>query len=169
MMKLWFPMEIQSLHNARYASHLEAKKRLRPFPLLILSLIVVCNMFLWSCTEEGEPINKPDQFSCVYDAKEKFVLRAIAQIFNEKDLGRATINADAHEVTSDNFVQGEWRTRSFARVTQVNWNKCEVKLTIITEKKTPKGWEMRRLLGKDQYERILKAIELQIYREMYKS
>jgi hypothetical protein len=44
-----------------------------------------------------------------------------------------------------------------------------VKLTIITEKKTPKGWEMRRLLGKDQYERILKAIELQIYREMYKS
>jgi hypothetical protein len=153
----------------RYASQLEAKRHLRPFPLLILIMIVVCNMFLWSCTEEGEPIKIPDQVSWVYEAKEQFVLRAIAQIFNEKNLGSATINADAHEVTSDYFVQGEWRTRSFARVSQINWNKCEVKLTIITEKKTPRGWEMRRLLGKDQYQRIFEAIESQIYREMYKS
>ena len=162
-------MEIQSLHKARYDSHLESKRRPRLFPLLILILIVVCNMFLWSCTEEGEPINKPDQFSCVYEAKEKFVLLAIAQVFNENNLGQATINADAHEVTSDYFVQGEWRTRSFARVRQVNSRECEVKLTIITEKKTPTGWEMRRLLGKDQYERVFKIIEFQIYREIYKS
>jgi hypothetical protein len=162
-------MENQSLHNTRYDSHLEAKRRLRPFPLLILILIAVCNMFLWSCTEEGEPINKPDQLSCVYEANEKFVLLAIAHVFNENNLGKATINADAHEVTSDYFVQGEWRTRSFAHVRQVNSKECEVKLTIITEKKTPTGWQMRRLLGKDQYERIFKTIGFQIYREMYKS
>jgi hypothetical protein len=162
-------MEIQSLHNRRYDSHLAAERRLRPFPLLILILIVVCNMFLWSCTEEGEPISKPDQFSRIYEAKEKYVLLAIAQVFNENNLGKAIINADAHELTSDYFVQGEWRTRSFARVRQVNSNECEVELTIITEKKTPTGWEMRRLLGKDQYERIFKTIGFQIYREMYKN
>jgi len=162
-------MEIQTLHNRRYDSHLEAKRRFRPFPLLILILIVACNIFLWSCTEEGELISKPDQVSSIYEAKEKFVLLAIAQVFNNNKLGQATINADAHEVTSDYFVQGEWRTRSFARVRQVNSKECEVMLTIITEKKTPTGWEMRRLLGKDQYERIFKTIGFQIFREMYKS
>jgi hypothetical protein len=117
---------------------------------------------------EGVSISEPDQSRYVYEAKEKFVLRAIAQVFDEKNLGTATINEDAHEVTTDNIVQGEWRTRSIARARQINWKECEVKLTIITEKKTPAGWEMRRLIGKDQYEKIFKAVEFQIYREIYK-
>jgi len=43
-----------------------------------------------------------------------------------------------------------------------------VTLSIITEKKTSTGWEMRRLLGKEQYERFFDAIDTQIYREMSK-
>ena len=162
-------MDIQSLQESRDASHTESEIRPRLLPFLILILIAVFGISLWACTEEGTSIGEPDQAGYVYEAKEKFVLQAIAQIFNENNLGRANIDADAHEVASDYLVQGNWRTRGLARVRQINWKECEVKLTIITEKKTPTGWEMRQMLGKDQYEKIFKAIELQIYREMYKT
>ena len=162
-------MDIQSPQESCNTGHTESEKRPRQFPFLILILIAVCGISLWACTEEGVSIGEPGQAGYVYEAKEKFVLRAIAQIFAENHLGRANIDADAHEVTSEYIVQGDWRTRGLARVRQINWKECEVKLTIITEKKTPTGWEMRRLLGKDQYEKIFKAIEFQIYREMYKT
>lgn len=156
------------MQESRDASHTEPVKRPWLFPFLILILNAVCGISLWACTEEGVSIGEPDQASYVYEAKEKFVLQAIAQIFNENKLGRANIDEDAHEVASEYHVEGDWRTRGLARVRQINWRECEVKLTIITEKKTPTGWEMRRLLGKDQYEKIFRAIESQIYREMSK-
>ncbi|MGV8081909.1 MAG: hypothetical protein AB2L22_17810 [Syntrophales bacterium] len=162
-------MDIQSSRQARVSGRIEAGKGLRPIPLFILILVAACSLFLWACLEEGEPVDHAEQVSHTYEAKEKHVLRAIAQVFSEKDLGRATIHEDAHEVTSDYVVRGEWRTRSFARVRQINWKECEVKLTVMTEKKTSTGWELRRLLGQDQYKKIFKSIESQIYREMYKT
>jgi hypothetical protein len=125
-------------------------------------------MVLCSCREDGEPIDKPDEFTHVYQANEKYIVRAIYQIFKDKDFGNATINEDTHEVTSDYIVQGEWRIRSLARIREVDRKEREVTLSIITEKKTSTGWEMRRLLGKEQYERFFDAIDTQIYREMSK-
>jgi len=161
-------MKIQSFRRVLHPDHAETKKSPRSFLLLILTLIAVCNIVLCSCTEDSEPIDKPDEFTHVYEAKEKYILRAIYQIIKDKDFGKATINEDTHEVTSDYIVQGEWRIRSLARIREVNWKEREVTLSIITEKKTPTGWEMRRLLGKEQYERFFDAIDTQIYREMYK-
>ena len=136
--------------------------------VLILTLIVVCTMVLCACMIEGKPIYKPDEFTHVYEAKEKFILRAIAQIFKDNALGRPTINEDTHEVTTDYIVQGEWRTRSLARVRNVNQREREVTLSVITEKKTSTGWEMRRLLEKEQYESLFNDILFQIYQEMSK-
>jgi len=137
--------------------------------LLILALITIFNLTLCSCTEDGEPIDKPDEFTHIYEFNEKYILRAIAQVFKDKTLGKAaTVNEDTREVTSDYIVQGEWRTRSLACVRHVNRNEREVTLSVITEKKTSTGWQMRRLLGKEQYARIFDAIDSQIYREMYK-
>ena len=161
-------MKMQFLRRVLRPDHTETKKHPRSFLLLILTLIAVCNMVLCSCGEDGEPIDKPNEFTHVYQANEKYILRAIYQIFKDKDLGKATINEDTHEVTSDYIVQGEWRIRSLARIREVNRNEREVTLSIITEKKTSTGWEMRRLLGKDQYERFFDAIDTQIYREMSK-
>jgi hypothetical protein len=161
-------MATQSLRSLLHPDHAEIKKYLRPFLFSILTLIGVCTMVLWSCTEEGILIDRPDEFTQVYEANEKFVLRAIAQIFKDNALGKATINKDTHEVTSDYIVQGEWRTRSLARVRKVNQRESEVTLSVITEKKTPTGWEMRRLLGKEQYDRLFNDILFQIYRELYK-
>jgi hypothetical protein len=39
---------------------------------------------------------------------------------------------------------------------------------VITEKKTDNGWEMRRLLEKEQYASLFDTIELKIYEEMSK-
>jgi hypothetical protein len=161
-------MKFQSLRRVLHPAHTETKKRPRSFLFLILTLIVVCNMALCSCKKDGEPIDKPDEFTHIYQANEKYILRAIHQTFKDKDLGRAAINEDTHEVTSDYILQGEWRIRGIARIHKVNGNEREVALSIITEKKTPAGWEMRRLLGKEQYERFFDAIDTQIYREMSK-
>lgn len=161
-------MAIQSLCSVIHTDHAKIKKHSRPFLFLIRTLIVVCTMVLCSCKVEGIPIDKPDEFTHVYEAKEKFILRAIAQIFKDNALGRPTINEGTHEVTTDYIVQGEWRTRSLARVRNVNQHEREVTLSVITEKKTSTGWEMRRLLEKEQYERLFNDILFQIYQEMSK-
>ncbi len=148
---------------------MEASKRSpRMFPLLIVAFIAICGMALSSCDEDGEPIDKPDEYTHIYRAKEKYILRAIYQIFKDKDFGKPTINEEKHQVTSDYAIRGEWRMRGLATVREVSRNEREVALSIITERKTPAGWELRRLLKKEQYERIFDAIDTQIYREIAK-
>lgn len=65
--------------------------------------------------------------------------------------------------------QGDWRTKSIAHVKRLNRSECELVLSVIAEKRTEKGWEMKRLLEKDQYDTFFDAIELQIYREIDKN
>ena len=161
-------MKEEFLRRVRHRDHADTKKRPRSFLLFILTLIGVCTMVLCSCKEEGQPIDKPDAFTYVYRANEKYILRAIYQVIKDKDLGKPTINEATHEVTSDYVVQGEWRIRSVAHVREISRNERELTLSIITEKKTPTGWEMRRLLGIGQYDRLFYTIDNQIYREMYK-
>jgi len=72
-------------------------------------------------------------------------------------------------VKTDYIVQGDWRTKSIAHVKRLNRSECELVLSVIAEKKTEKGWEMRRLLEKDQYDTFFDSIELQIYREIAKN
>jgi hypothetical protein len=119
---------------------------------------------------EGEQvISKPDEFTRIYEAGENIVIQAIALTFKEKGFGNATINPDKNQVESEYIIQGEWRTKSTARVKKINWKECEVALSVNTEKKTTTGWEMRRLLEKRQYDKIFNAIELQIYEQLYKA
>jgi hypothetical protein len=159
-------MKIPAPGSARRPDPADAGKRLRTF--LLLLTIAVFAALLTSCLEEGSPIDKPDAYTHVYEAGEKYILRAVARVFREKDLGKPAIHADRHEVTSDWVVQGEWRTRSVARVRGLNRRENEVTLSVINEKLTSQGWEMRRLLGKEQYDRIFHVIETRIYEEMYR-
>jgi len=80
-------MKMQFLRRVLRPDHAETKKRPRSFLLVILTLIAVCNMVLCSCGEDGEPIDKPDEFTHVYQANEKYIMRAIYQIFKDKALG----------------------------------------------------------------------------------
>ena len=136
--------------------------------IFLLPVIFATGLLLTSCREEGEVISKPDEIKHVYEASENKLLQAIAQVFADKGFGAAAINQEKNQVDSDYLIQDEWRTKGTARVKKINWKECEVVLSVNTEKKISNGWEMRRLLGKKQYDNFFDAIELQLYQEMYK-
>jgi len=136
----------------------------------LLLLVIILNIInLISCGPEiGQVvISRPDEYRHTFEAKEKFVLQAIAAVFRDKNMGiNVTIHKEKQTVETDFITQDDWRTRSSAYVRKLNWKESEVFLSVITEKKTEKGWEMRRLLNKDQYDNLFEIIELKIYEEM---
>lgn len=136
---------------------------------LLLCTILVIGLMMTSCREEGEVISRPDEFTRVYDTREDVALQAIAKVFEEKGFGKTTIDREKKRVESEFVIQDDWRTKSIARVRKISWKECEVTLSVISEKKTAAGWEMRRLLEKKQYDNFFDAIELKIYEEMYKT
>ena len=140
----------------------------RPLFVFILPVIIIASLFLTSCMEGGQVISKPDEYTRVYEANEDTILRALVQVFRDKGFGNSSINPGKKQVESDYLIQEDWRSKSTARVKKINWKECEVSLSVNTEKKTSTGWEMRRLLEKEQYDKLFLAIELQIYQEQYK-
>jgi hypothetical protein len=113
-------------------------------------------------------ISTPDEYKRTYEANEKFILRAVASVLREENMGaNVEIRTGENMLETNYFVKGDWRTKSIARVKRLNRSECELILSVITEKKTEKGWEMMRLLEKDQYDTFFDAIGIQIYREIY--
>jgi hypothetical protein len=136
------------------------------FILFVISFLIFNSV---SCFGElgNTVILTPDKYSHVYEAKDSVILKAIAGVFREKNIGsRITINYKDNYVDSDYVVSGDWRTKAAAYVRKINWKECEVVLAVITEKKTKNGWEMRRLLQKEQYDTFFSVIDLRIYEEM---
>lgn len=119
--------------------------------------------------EEGVVISKPDEFTHIFEASDTIVMRSIALVYKEKGLGNATIIPEKNQVESDYIIKDGWRSKTIARIKKIGWKECEVTLSVITEKKTAKGWELRRLLEKEQYDSLFNAIDLQIYKELYKA
>lgn len=143
-------------------------KSFLPFSLIVTHIIIFNVM---SCGMElGQVIiSQPDEYRHTFEANEKIILKAIASVFRDKNMGaNVKINNEKQKVETDFIAQGDWRTRSSAYVRKLNWKECEVTLTIITEKKTNTGWEMRRLLDKEQYVKFFNVIDLKIYEEMSK-
>lgn len=141
----------------------------RTFLSVFLVCIIIIILNLISCAPQfGQVvISQPDEFRHIYEAKDAVVLKSIARLFKEKNGGtNVRINYKKFTVDSDYFYQDNWRTKSNARVRRLNWKECEVVLSVIAEKKTKTGWEMRRLLDRNQYEVLFRAIEMKIYEEM---
>ena len=142
---------------------------LRKFVFMWKVGIIIIIVSLISCASQfGQVvISTPDEFRHKYEAKEAVILKAIARVFKEKSVGRnVIINYNKLTVDSDYVIQDDWRTKSSARVRSIKWNECEVVLSVITEKNTKTGWEMRRLLDQEQYDVFFRAIEMKIYEEM---
>ncbi len=117
----------------------------------------------------GEALSKPDEYSHTYEAKSKYVLPAVAGVFKERGLGKdVRIDWERQTVESDYITRDNIRTRGVARVKKVGAKENEVSLSVITERKAGHGWEQRRLVEKEEYERIFSRIEVKIYQEMYK-
>lgn len=131
------------------------------------TIILIVNLLSCSAQYGHVVISRPDEFRSNYEAGESIILKAIARVFIEKRVGRnVKVNQNKLTVDSDYVVEDDWRTKSHAQVRRLNWKECEVILSVITEKKTQTGWEMRRLLNKEQYDVFFRTIELKIYEEM---
>jgi hypothetical protein len=134
---------------------------------LMVVLFIIVNLVSCAAGIGLVVISKPDEYIHLYEANEKIILKAIAGVFKEKNIGaNVTIDQKNHQVDSDYVVSGDWRTKANARVQRLNWKECEVILAVTTEKKTETGWEMRRLLQKEQYNSFFSVIDLRIYEEM---
>lgn len=135
--------------------------------LMVPVFFVIC-LSMASCREEGQVLSKPDEYTRVFEANENHILLAIEHIFKEKGFGKAVISPDRSQLESDYITENDWRSKSVARIKRISWKECEVTLSVITEKKTATGWELRKTLGKKHYDNFFDAIEIQIYHEMYK-
>lgn len=136
-----------------------------------LSFAFIFIFHLLSCAHEygSVAITKPDEYTHVYETKEKVALKAIAAVLKEKSIGeKVSIDFKHNRVDSDYVVSDDWRTKTTAQVKRLNWKECEVRLVVLTEKKTETGWEMRRLLNKEQYDSFFSVIDLKIYEAMSK-
>ncbi len=139
--------------------------------LKYFSLVIIFIISLISCSAEigSVVITRPDEYRQTYEAKEAIVLKAIAGVFRDKKMGsNVIIDQEKQTVETDYIVEGDWRTKSRARVKKLNWKESEVVISVIAEKKTNTGWEMRRFLEKEQYIQLFDTIELRIYEEMSK-
>lgn len=137
--------------------------------LFLVTLLMT--IFLVSCASDfgSKVISKPDEHSRTYEAKEKIILKAIAEVLKEKKIGgNVVIDYEKNSVDSDYVESGDWRTKTQARVKKISWKECDVTLIVTTEKKTEKGWEMRRMLEQEQYDSFFSVIEIKMYEEMAK-
>ncbi|SEM26195.1 hypothetical protein SAMN04489760_10883 [Syntrophus gentianae] len=138
--------------------------------LRLIALFLLGNLLACGAQIGQTVISQPDEYIYTYEAKEKFILRAIARVFKEKKMGtNIRIDEEKHSVESDYLILDDWRTKSVAKVKKLNWKENEVTISVTTEKKTASGWEMRRLLEKEQYAKVFDTIDLKIYEEMYKT
>jgi hypothetical protein len=130
--------------------------------ILIIIILISCG------AEFGQTvISKPDEYRHTYEANERVILQAMARIFKDKNMGtNVRIDLKKNQLETDYFIDGDWRTKSTVKVKKLNWKEREVVLSVTTEKKTSTGWEMRRLLDKDEYVKLFDKIDLAIYEEM---
>lgn len=140
------------------------------FVFLTVAILAACVQQFGSKGFIGSPVlTEPEEYRHVYEAKEKIVLKAIAAVLEEKKIGKnITIDYANHNVDSDYVISGKWRTKTTAVVRQLNWKESEVRLTVLTELQTNDGWQLRKLLQKEQYDSFFYTIELKIYEEMAK-
>ncbi len=140
-----------------------------------LSAVIWGALLLFSCAHTPEDSLSPpvDKTTKVFDGSEKIVVRAVTQVVREKGFGQAKVEKvgeDQSRLATEYVPQGDWRTRIEVTVKKINRKESEVTLSVITEQKDsgPSGWKEKKLLGKEQYEKIFNEIEMQIYREWAK-
>jgi hypothetical protein len=141
---------------------------------LIGLAIFFLSAFLFHCistVDRGEAPDaapEPEKAIQVFDADEKVVLRAITRVLKDRGFGDSKVEAEKGRLETDYMVQADWRTRVVANVKKISRNETEVALAVITEKKSSAGWQPKQLMGREQYDKLFREIEMQIYREWYK-
>jgi hypothetical protein len=137
-------------------------------------LALVCiSLSLFACALPPKDAISPevDKSTHVFDASDKIVVRAITQVLKDRGFGQAKeekVGEDQRRLETEYVPQGDWRTKVEATVKKISPKEQEVILSVITEQKESSNWKPKKIMGKDQYEKIFNEIEMQIYREWAK-
>jgi hypothetical protein len=142
--------------------------RLKGWIIFTISTLLFVGLLLAACGHFPEALPEPEKATQTFDADEKIILKAITHVLKERGFGEPQVEADKGRLETDYVLQGDWRTKVVATVKRISRKEREVTLSVITEKKSASQWQPKKLLGKEQYEKIFGEIEMQIYREWYK-
>jgi hypothetical protein len=142
--------------------------RLKGWIIITISTFLSLGLLLAACGHFPEALPEPEKATQTFDADERIILKAIAGVLKERGFGEPQVEADKGRLETDYVVQGDWRTKVVATVKKISRKEREVTLSVITEKKSASQWQPKKLMGKEQYEKIFGEIEMQIYREWYK-
>jgi hypothetical protein len=136
--------------------------------ILILSAFIFHCISMVACGHVPQASPEPEKATQIFDADEKVTLKAITRVLKDKGFGDSKVEADRGHLETDYVVQGGWRTKVVATVKKISRKETEVILSVITEKESSFGWQPKQLMGKEQYDKVFREIEMQIYREWYK-
>jgi hypothetical protein len=134
---------------------------------ILLAFLFLC-LTTAACEHMPDALPKQEEAVRIFDADEKVVLKAIARVLKERGFGDSKVAADQSRLETDYVVQEDWRTRVVATVKEISRKETEVTLSVMTEKKSSSGWTPKKIMGKEQYDKIFDEIEMQIYREWYR-
>lgn len=135
----------------------------------IHGLFAVLSFFtLISCSHTPPGLPEPDKESRIFDVKEEIIFRALTRVLKDRGFGDPAVNKEKGTVTTDYLVQENWRFKVAGEVNKISKREREVVLSFTTEEKSSSGWKPKKILGKEQYEKIFDELELQIYRELSK-
>jgi hypothetical protein len=134
--------------------------------LFFLPILLV--FLLGACEEESDFPGPPEKHSRVYEFKEKYILRAAANLLREKGYADPKVDTEKGKVETDYIPAGKIRTKIELTVKKLDRREREVILVITTEKKVEEGWKAVKILEKPHYDKFFGELEMQIYREMAK-
>ena len=145
------------------------KKRGRCKNWIILTLIAIffLSVLAGSCAQFHDPLPESEKTSQIFDVDEKILVKAITRVLKDHSFGTPRVEPDNSRLETDYVVEGDWRTKVVATIEKISPRKREVTLSVITEKKSSSQWQPKKIMGKEQYEKLLGEIEMQIYRELY--
>jgi hypothetical protein len=135
---------------------------------LICLFVVLSLQSLISCSHVPQGLPVPDRESRIFDVKEEIIFRALTRVLKDRGFGVAEVNQEKGTIITDYIVQENWRFKVEGEVKKVSKREREVFLTLTTEEQSSSGWKPRKLLGKEQYEKLFDELEMQIYRELSK-
>ncbi len=141
----------------------------------LILVLCACALAFPSCAHQPEALvsDSPDSGPAtnvrIFDLDEKVILKGIARVCKNRGYPEVNVVSDQNRVETGYLVEEDWRTKIVASVKKVSRRDREVTLSVYTERKSSSEWEPKKVMGKQQYDKLFNDIELQVYRELYKA
>jgi len=136
--------------------------------IFTVSVLIFLALFTGACRHAPLALPEPEKATQTFDADEKIIMKAITRVLKDHGFNPFQVEADRGRLETDYVVQGDWRTKVVATIKKISRKENEVTLSVITEEKSFSRWQLRKIMGKDQYDKLFGEIEMQIYREWSK-